>query len=38
MEFRLAEYDPPDFSAQALKTAPDARLVEAPMDGVAPEG
>lgn len=36
--FKLREYYPPDFSAPALAAAPDAKLVPAPLDGVAPVG
>ena len=38
MSFTLDPYFPPDFSSDALKNAPDARLAPAPRDGVAPEG
>lgn len=36
--FKLREYYPPDFGTPALVSAPDARLVGAPLDGVAPRG
>ena len=36
MRFQLKEYCPPDFGALAFVEAPDARLVPAPADGVAP--
>ena len=35
--FYLKEYSPPDFKAPELANAPDAALVAAPMDGVAPD-
>ncbi len=38
MSFTPEPYFPPDFSSDALKNAPDARLAPAPADGVAPEG
>ena len=38
MAFRMPEYRAPDFSAPALKNAPDAVTAPAPADGVAPEG
>ena len=37
MHFSLATYQPPDFSAPELDSAPPARLEPAPQDGVAPE-
>ena len=37
MSFQLRPYFPPDFSAPALRSAPDAVLRPAPADGVAPE-
>ena len=37
MGFQLRKYVAPDFSCEALRSAPDARLVPAPMDGVAPQ-
>ena len=37
MPFNLIEYIAPDFSAPALKNAPDAALLPAPRDGVAPD-
>ena len=36
--FELERYTAPDFEAEALRSAPDARLLPAPRDGVAPEG
>lgn len=38
MSFELPVYYPPDFSSDALQSAPDAPLCPAPADGVAPEG
>lgn len=38
MSFSLKSYTPPDFTQPALKNAPDARLLPAPADHVAPEG
>ena len=38
MAFQLPEYREPDFAAQSLSTAPDARFEPAPADGVAPAG
>ncbi len=38
MAFELRKYTPPDFETEDLRSAPDARLVPAPADGVAPEG
>ena len=38
MPFTLPEYHAPDFSLPCFQSAPDARLVPAPQDGVAPEG
>ena len=38
MSFTPDPYFPPDFSSDALKNAPDARLAPAPADGVAPCG
>ena len=38
MAFELRKYTPPDFTREPLKSAPEAKLVPAPMDGVAPEG
>ena len=38
MPFTLPEYHAPDFSPACFQSAPDARLVPAPRDGVAPEG
>ena len=37
MSFQLRSYTPPDFSAPALRAAPDVTLLPAPADGVAPE-
>ncbi|MGN0169830.1 MAG: hypothetical protein ACI39H_03595 [Lachnospiraceae bacterium] len=37
MEFKLKEYTAPDFSQEMFVKAPNAVLVEAPKDGVAPE-
>ena len=34
----IVEALPPDFSAPELATAPDAKFVPAPSDGVLPEG
>lgn len=36
--FQLRTYFPPDFTEEAFVRAPEARLVPAPRDGVAPEG
>lgn len=38
MSFSLRPYTPPDFSEERFRTAPDAVLAPAPMDGTAPEG
>ena len=38
MSFSLNPYTPPDFDREPLASAPDAKLVPAPLDGVAPEG
>ena len=38
MSFAPEKYTAPDFSAVPLAGAPEARLVPAPLDGVAPEG
>ena len=38
MSFQLSRYIPPDFSAAQLRNAPDARMLPAPRDGVAPDG
>ena len=38
MRFELEQYSHPDFSVSALQDAPDAALLPAPLDGVAPEG
>ena len=38
MTFAPTPYTPPDFSAPHLTAAPDATLVPAPKDFVAPEG
>ena len=38
MSFALRQYFPPDFEKESLKNAPDAALVQVPMDQVAPEG
>jgi len=38
MSFTLPEYHAPDFSLPCFQSAPDARLIAAPRDGVAPEG
>ncbi|MDR2035895.1 MAG: hypothetical protein LBP91_04400, partial [Coriobacteriales bacterium] len=38
MHFKLRQYSQPNFSAPALAAAPDATLLPAPLDGVAPEG
>ncbi len=38
MPFTLPEYRQPDFTQPGLASAPDAKLVPAPKDGVAPEG
>ena len=38
MSFTLPEYRHPDFSSEPFVSAPDARTVPAPADGVAPEG
>ena len=38
MSFSLEQYTAPDFTAPALVDAPEARLIPAPADGVAPEG
>ena len=35
--FQLPAYSPPDFSAEVLRNAPDARLLPSPADFVAPE-
>jgi len=37
MHFSLSTYQPPDFSASPLDSAPPARLEPAPKDGVAPD-
>ena len=37
MAFQLRRFTPPDFDQPFLKNAPDARLLPAPMDGVAPD-
>jgi len=37
MKFTLPPYTPPNFSAEALRAAPDARLLPAPANFVAPE-
>ena len=38
MSFQLRTYYPPDFTGQRFVKAPEARLVPAPKDGVAPDG
>ena len=38
MSFELDKYTGPDFNREDLKAAPQAKLVPAPKDGVAPEG
>lgn len=38
MSFQLRTYYPPDFTEQRFVKAPEARLVPAPKDGVAPDG
>ena len=38
MDFELERFTHPDFSSSAFVDAPDATLVPAPLDGVAPEG
>jgi len=38
MRFELEQYAHPDFSVPVLAGAPDATLLPAPIDGVAPEG
>lgn len=38
MTFTIPVYQPPDFSADALRSAPEITLRPAPMDGVPPEG
>jgi len=38
MGFCLTKYNPPDFSQAFLRSAPDARMLPAPMDGVVPDG
>ena len=35
--FKMPEYEAPDFSAEELKNAPDARWEAVEKDGVAPE-
>ena len=37
MGFELKKYVAPDFTVEALRNAPDARLLPAPMDGVVPQ-
>jgi hypothetical protein len=37
MEFKIPEYKAPDFTKPELVNAPDCKLQEAEMDGVAPE-
>ena len=36
--FQLRPYFPPDFSEERFVTAPEARCLPAPLNGVAPEG
>ena len=38
MSFELERYTAPDFGAEGLRSAPDARIEAAPRDGVAPVG
>lgn len=38
MSFKLQEYTAPDFTKELFRSAPQARIVPAPRDGVAPEG
>ena len=37
MKFELPPYNPPDFSTEAMRSAPDASFLPAPADFVAPE-
>ena len=38
MSFTLRQYYAPDFTGERFRSAPEAALAEAPLDGVAPEG
>jgi hypothetical protein len=38
MKFQLPPYKEPDFSAESLRSAPDAKFLPSPADFVAPEG
>ena len=37
MSFEMSAYHAPDFTADCFKNAPDASLIPAPADGVAPD-